>query len=593
MQQNRYSTRQEVSGTFGAVASTHWIATQVGMSLLEKGGNAFDAAAAVAFTLQVVEPHQNSLGGESVILIYPNGAFAPTVVCGQGVAPAAANIPYFRSLGLKHIPLNGLLAAVVPGAFDAWMIMFRDYGTKTLEDILSPAIAYAQNGVPLVTEAHERIARSAPFFREHWASSASVYLPGNLIPQAGELFRNPALSDTYLKILRTASHASGDRVKQIEAARNTFYRGFVAEKVCRFCKMTAVKCSTGQSHFGLLDQDDMGSWEATYETPESIVFNGLRIFKPGGWTQGPAFLQLLALVQGLNIFDLDPFGSEYVHTLVEASKLAYADREAWCGDAGPNNVTVSDLLEEGYIAQRRQLISSNASMDLRPGSPKRQVPQMPCYETHISGGLGETMTSLAAPARPGEGDTCHLDVIDRWGNAVAATPSGGWLYGSPVIPELGFSLSTRAQMFWLQEGLRSSLAPRTRPRTTLSPTIALDDCQAIAFGTRGADYQDQWIAQFFLHHVGFSMDLQEAWDAPKFHSDHWPRSDFPRDASPGKLTLDERYAQTILEELRGRGHLAKIQRGRLWGRGCAAKISGGILRAGTSSAVAPSLAVAR
>jgi gamma-glutamyltranspeptidase/glutathione hydrolase len=148
-------------------------------------------------------------------------------------------------------------------------------------------------------------------------------------------------------------------------------------------------------------------------------------------------------------------------------------------------------------------------------------------------------------------------------------------------------------MFWLQEGLASSLVPRTRPRTTLSPTIALGDDQVMAFGTRGADYQDQWIAQFLLHHVGFSMDLQEAWDAPKFHSDHWPRSDFPRDASPGKLTLDERYGEAVLEDLRGRGHLAKIQKGRRWGRGCAAKKSGGILRAGTSSAVPPSLAVAR
>jgi gamma-glutamyltranspeptidase/glutathione hydrolase len=563
------------------------------MSLLEKGGNAFDAAAAVAFTLQVVEPHQNGLGGEAVVLVHPSGASAPTVVCGQGVAPAAASIHYFRSLGLKHIPPNGLLAAVVPGAFDAWMIMLRDYGTKKLEDILAPAIEYARNGVPLVVEAHQRIAKAAPLFREHWPSSASVYLPGNSVPEAGELFRNPTLSGTYLKLLRTATDASDDRVKQIEAARNAFYRGFVAEKVCQFSKTTAAKCSTGQSHLGLLDLDDMGSWEATYETPESTVFNGLRVFKAGSWTQGPAFLQLLALVQGLNIFDLDPFGSGFVHTLVEAAKLAYADREAWCGDAGQNSVTVADLLEEGYIAQRRQLISSKASMDFRPGSPRGQVPRIPCYETNVTGGLGEELPSLTAPARPGEGDTCHIDVIDRWGNVVAATPSGGWLYGSPVIPELGFSLSTRAQMFWLQEGLLSSLVPRTRPRTTLSPTIALGDGQAIACGTRGADYQDQWIAQFLLNHLGFAMDLQEAWDAPKFHSDHWPRSDYPRDASPGKLTLDERYGQTVIEELRSRGHLVKMQKGRRWGRGCAAKTSGGVLRAATSSAVPPSLAVAR
>jgi gamma-glutamyltranspeptidase/glutathione hydrolase len=295
----------------------------------------------------------------------------------------------------------------------------------------------------------------------------------------------------------------------------------------------------------------------------------------------------------LGILELDAFGSDYVHTFVEASKLAYADREAWCGDAGQNGVAVSDLLQEDYLAQRRGLISSSASLDFRPGSPKGQAPRMPCYNTNVSGGLGEELPALTPATKPGEGDTCHLDVIDRWGNVVAATPSGGWLHGSPVVPELGFSLSTRAQMFWLQEGLRSSLLPRTRPRTTLSPTIALDDTQAIAFGTRGADYQDQWIAQFFLHHAGSSMDLQECWDAPKFHSDHWPRSDFPRDASPGKLTLDERYGPAVLADLKARGHLAKMQTGRRWGRGCAAKTSGGILRAATSSAVPPSLAVAR
>ena len=563
------------------------------MSLLEKGGNAFDAAAAVAFTLQVVEPQQNGLGGEAVILVHPSGASAPTVVCGQGVAPAAANIPYFRSLGLKHIPANGLLAAVVPGAFDAWMILLRDYGTKKLEDILTPAIEYAQNGAPLVLDAHQRIAKAAPLFREHWPSSAAVYLPGNSVPEAGELFRNPNLSSTYQKLLRRAADAGEDRVKQIEAARNAFYKGFVAEEVCRFSRETVANSPSGQSHCGLLDLDDMGSWEATYESPESTVFNGLRVFKAGSWTQGPAFLQALALLQDLNIFDLDPLGSAYVHTFVEAFKLAYADREAWCGDAGPNSITVADLLEEGYVAQRRQLVTANASMDLQPGSPGGQAPRMPSFETNVTGGLGEELPPITRPAKPGEGDTCHIDVIDRWGNVIAATPSGGWLNGSPIIPELGFSLSTRAQMFWLQEGLLSSLVPRTRPRTTLSPTIVLGDGRVVACGARGSDYQDQWIAQFLLNHVGFAMDLQEAWDAPKFHSDHCPRSDYPRDASPGKLTLDERFGETVLEELRSRGHMAKIQKRRRWGRGCAAKTSGGILRAAASSAIPYSLAAAR
>jgi gamma-glutamyltranspeptidase/glutathione hydrolase len=593
MHQNPYSSRQEISGTFGAVSSTHWIATQIGMNILEKGGNAFDAAVAIAFTLHVVEPHQNSLGGEAVILIHPNGAAAPTVVCGQGSAPAKATIDYFTSLGLAQVPSNGLLAAVVPGAFGAWMLMFRDYGTLPLEDVLEPAIAYATNGAPLLPEARQRINKAAPLFREHWTSSAQIYLPGNSIPEAGELLRNEELAQTYERILREATSAGRERTSQIEMARKTFYQGFVADRICKFCADTAVEDSSGTANVGLLDCDDMGSWQPTYEAAASIDFRGFRVFKPGFWTQGPAFLQFLGLVDGFDLFGLNPFGPEYIHNIVEAFKLAYADREAWYGEAECNGGSVSGLLDEDYISRRRRLISSEASMELRPGSLGNRAPRLPRYNMNVSGGLGEELPPLMPPVARGEGDTCHLDVVDRWGNVVAATPSGGWLYGSPAIPGLGFALNTRAQMFWLQEGLSSSLVPRTRPRTTLSPTIALAEDQAIAFGTRGADYQDQWSAQFFLHHLGFAMDLQEAWDAPNFHSDHWPRSDYPRDASPGKLTIDERYGQTTADALRGRGHSVKVQPGRRWGRGCAAEKRAAILRAAASSAVPPSLALAR
>ena len=593
MQQNTYSTRQELVGTFGAVSSTHWIATQIGMSILEIGGNAFDAAAAAAFTLHVVEPHQNSLGGEVVILLSAVGASNPVVVCGQGVVPARTTIGHFKSLGLEVIPSNGLLPAVVPGAFDAWMLMFRDYGTLSLEAILTPAISYARNGSPLVTEACQRIAKAAPLFREHWTSSAKIYLPGNRLPEAGTLFHNPELAATYERILREAAGAGGERTKQIERARSVFYRGFIAEQISEFCARNAAYDSSGTAHIGLLDQDDMGSWSASYEPAASVEFRGFRIFKPGIWSQGPAFLQFLALADAMGIVDLDPFGPEYVHHLIEAFKLVYADREAWCGDAEQDRLPVSALLADDYIQQRRRMISSEASMELVPGTVQGRSPRLPRYDLNVSGGLGEELPRLTPTVARGEGDTCHLDIVDRWGNVVAATSSGGWLYGSPTIPGLGFSLSTRAQMCWLQEGLASSLKPRTRPRTTLSPTIALRDDQAIGFGTRGADYQDQWIAQFFLYHTAFAMDLQEAWDAPNFHSDHWPRSDFPRDASPGKVTLDWRYSESTCEELRRRGHLLKVQPGRRWGRGCAAKKSGLVLRAAASSAVPASLALAR
>jgi gamma-glutamyltranspeptidase len=364
MQQNPYSSRQEISGTFGAVSSTHWIATQIGMNILEKGGNAFDAAVAIAFTLHVVEPHQNSLGGEAVILIHPNGAAAPTVVCGQGAAPAKATIGYFKSLGLAQVPSNGLLAAVVPGAFGAWMLMFRDYGTLPLEAVLGPAIAYAANGAPLLPEARQRISKAAPLFREHWTTSAQIYLPRNSIPEAGELLRNEELAQTYERILSEATSAGCDRTSQIEMARKTFYEGFVADRICKFCADTAVEDSSGSAHVGLLDFDDMGSWQPTYETAASIDFRGFRVFKPGFWTQGPAFLQFLGLVDGFDLFGLHPFGPEYIHNIVEALKLAYADREAWYGEAECNGASVSGLLDEDYISRRRRLISSGASARL-------------------------------------------------------------------------------------------------------------------------------------------------------------------------------------------------------------------------------------
>lgn len=595
MQQNTYSMRQEVSGTFGAVASSHWIATQVGMGILEKGGNAFDAAVAVGFALQVTEPQQNSLGGEAVIMAHRYGAAEPTVVCGQGVAPANATIDYYKSLDLEVVPWNGLLAAVIPGAFDAWMIMLRDYGTMSLADVLTPAIGYAANGVPVTTEMQYRIAKGAATFREHWKTTAAIYLPDDSVPEAGELFSNRELADTYARILREASSAGRDRIRQIEKARNTFYNGFVAERICSFCARNAVKDASGRSHTGLISHDDMSSWQASYERPEVLEFNGLRVFKPGWWTQGPAFLQFLGLLKESDVLAMDPLEPEYVHYVAEAFKLVYADREAWYGDALAPEIDVSVLLSEEYSAQRRSAITADASMTLRPGTIGGLEPCLPRYDTHVTGGNAEHLPPVTAPApRPGEGDTCHIDVIDRWGNTVAATPSGGWMYGSPTVPGLGFSLSTRAQMFWLQEGLASSMKPRTRPRTTLSPTIALDaNGGALAFGTRGADYQDQWNAQFFLNHLAFSMDLQQSWDAPMFHSDHWPRSDFPRDASPGKLTLEERFSEATRENLRARGHTVRVHAARRWGRGCAAKRSDKVMRAAACPSVPPSLAVAR
>ncbi|MGH6930572.1 MAG: gamma-glutamyltransferase, partial [Dongiaceae bacterium] len=261
----RFTTRPEILGTFGVVASTHWLATAAGMAVLEKGGNAFDAAVATGFALQVVEPHLNGPGGEVPIILYSARTDRVDVICGQGVAPAAATIDAYRSLGLDLVPGTGLLAAVVPGAFDAWMLMLRDHGTLDLADVLAPAIGYAETGFPLVPNISRTIETVRSLFETEWPASAALWLKDG-VPAPGSLFRNPPLAETYRRLLREAD-AGGNREARIEAARNAWYRGFVAEAIAGFCRETAVMDTSGRRHRGLLAGDDMARWSATVEQP--------------------------------------------------------------------------------------------------------------------------------------------------------------------------------------------------------------------------------------------------------------------------------------------------------------------------------------
>ncbi|MBO0739493.1 MAG: gamma-glutamyltransferase, partial [Alphaproteobacteria bacterium] len=280
-----FTTRPEIRGTFGVVASTHWIASAVGMSVLEKGGNAFDAAAAAGFTLQVVEPHLNGPLGEAPILLWSEGNRRCDMICGQGTAPAAATIGHFRGLGLDLIPGTGLLAACIPGAFDAWMRLLRDYGTLPLAEILGPAIGYAEKGYPAVARIGDTIAGVAELFRREWPTSAAVYLANGVPPAPGSLFRNPALAATYRRVLVEAG--GGNRESQIEHARNAWYRGFVAEAIDRFCRSEKALDASGRRHGGLLTADDLARWEAPVETPLTFDYRGYRVAKGGAWSQGP------------------------------------------------------------------------------------------------------------------------------------------------------------------------------------------------------------------------------------------------------------------------------------------------------------------
>src|SRR5712692_966599 len=502
---NSFTTRPEIEGTFGVVVSTHWIATAVGMSVLERGGNAFDAAVATAFTLQVVEPHLNGPGGDVPLILNDVRKGRTEVICGQGPAPAKATIAHYRNLGLDMVPGTGLLAACVPGTFDTWMMLLRDYGTMRLGDVLAPAISYAREGHPLVERAHATIATVAELFSRHWPTSAAVYLPGGKVPATGTLFTNKTLAETYRRILREAESAGGDRVREIEAARKTWSQGFVAEAIDRFCRTQEVMDTSGTPHRGVLAGDDIARWHAHIEAPLAYDYGRYTVCKPGPWAQGPVMLQQLALLKGFDFDDADPTSADFVHLLVECSKLAYADREKFYGDPDFAEVPMATLLSDAYNDERRKLVTRQASLELRPGSvkgfgavvkliredgPRRAVGGMGAGEPTV-GRIGEM-----------RGDTVHFDIVDQAGNMISATPSGGWLQSSPVIPELGFCLGTRAQMFWLEEGHPAALAPGKRPRTTLSPTlVGRGSDPYLAWGSPGGDQQDQWTTQFFLRHV--------------------------------------------------------------------------------------------
>ncbi|MHC5261126.1 gamma-glutamyltransferase family protein [Streptomyces sp. UC4497] len=578
-----FTTRPTLQGTFGMVSSTHYLASQSAMAVLEDGGNAYDAAVAAGFVLHVVEPHLNGPAGEVPIILAPTGGEV-RVLCGQGGAPAGATVAHYKSLGLDLVPGTGPLAAAVPGAFDAWMLLLKDHGTKTLADVLKYAIGYAEDGHAPVERVGETVETVRELFETEWPSSAEVYLVDGKAPRPGELLRNPKLAATWKRVIAESEEAAGDdRVAQIEAARKVWREGFIAEALVRQSQRPT-KDTSGERHVGTLTAEDLAGWSASYEAPATYEWNGWTLCKAGGWSQGPAFLQQLALLPP----ELPAYGSaDYVHLLVEGCKLAMADREAWYGDAA--DVPVDALLSDEYNAERRALIDpEKASHELRPGSPLGAEPRLSAHAHAVAAGEeGFDAMGVAGAGEPTvqkstsdeevsangatRGDTCHIDIVDRWGNMVAATPSGGWLQANPVVPELGFPLGTRLQMAWLDEGLPNSLTPGKRPRTTLTPSLALKDgVPVMAFGTPGGDQQDQWQVHFFLAvalrgTVRGGLDLQGAIDAPNWHNDSFPGSFFPRGMRPGSVTVESRIGEEIIAELRSRGHDVTV--GDAWSEG--------------------------
>jgi gamma-glutamyltranspeptidase/glutathione hydrolase len=573
-----FTTRPTLLGTFGMASSTHWIASQSAMRALERGGNAFDAAVTAGFVLHVVEPHLNGPGGEVPAIVATAQDPWPRVLAGQGPAPAGATIDHFRSLGMDLIPGSGPLAAAVPGAVDAWLLLLRDLGTQSLEEVLEPAIGYAAGGHPIGARICATVSSVRELFQNDWPTSAELWLRAGRAPEAGSLFANPMYARTLQRLVDEGRAAGSGRDAQIDGARRAWSQGFVADAVDAFSGQP-FRDSSGGAHPGLVTGSDMAAFSATWEEPTTIDWHGFSVAKTAPWGQGPVLLQTMAVLDALgDPAALDPGTAHGIHAITEALKLAFADREAWYGD-GPD-VPLKTLLSREYAVERAAMVGDRASREVRPGSPDGRQPHVPAYVLDRARRAISALDAKRVDATTGEptvgsdgvtrGDTCHVDVVDRWGNMVSATPSGGWLQSSPTIPELGFPLGSRLQMFWLEEGLASSLVPGRRPRTTLTPTMVhRDGTPVLACGSPGGDQQEQWQLLFLLRHLTGDQSLQEAIDAPAWHTTSLPGSFYPRDVEPGVLVVEDRLDEGVVSALSARGHDVRLSGPWSLGRLCA------------------------
>ena len=531
-------------GREAMISTEHYLSAAAGARIFDRGGNAIDAAVAAALVEGVVNPHMHTIGGEAPMLVRLGSNQRVVAINGNTMAPARATIAHYRALGLDLVPGEGLLAAGVPAAFGAFACALENFGTKSLAEVAGPALALCEDGFPMHPGlcgdddsidvpglGLSSIRANAELYRTRWPSTARVYMPGGELPRSGDLITNPALANLFRRLLEAEAGArKGGREAGLQAAVERFYRGDIAREIV----------AHSDAHGGLLALEDLAAFTTRIEEPAIRTYRGASVFKCGPWSQGPVFLQQLALLEGFDLGAMGHNSGAYLHTLIESAKLAFADREAYYADPEFVDVPLKELLSDRYAALRRALVDpERASMDLRPGDPRAMRAE-----------LGAPIT-----ARSWGGGTTHVDAADRRGNLIAITPSGAWLRSSPVADALGFPLGTRLQTFYLDERHPNALAPRKRPRTTLTPSIGTTrDGRWIAFGTQGGDQQDQWTLQFFLNMAEFGMNLQQAIEAPRYSCMHAPSSFYPHDASPGLVRLENRIDERAREDLAARGH---------------------------------------
>lgn len=555
-----FTTRPVVMGRRGVVTSGHYLATAAGFRIMEQGGNAIDAAAAMCFCLNLLEPQSCGLGGEAPTLVYSAREGRAYAISGMGWSPAAFTIEWCRANGIDLIPGDGYLPACVPSVVGTWALALARFGTMSFAQVLAPAIELAEEGFAVYDGLQQSLAANLTKYTDLYPSTGEVYCPGGQAPRSGDVLRNPEWAQTLRLICRAEADAAGhSRVAGIEAGCRAFYEGEIAARMVDFIRSNPVEDASGTAHTGLLTLADLAEWQAAAEDTVSLEYRGLTVHKCSTWTQGPVFLQQLAILQGFDLAAMGHNSAAYLHTLMEAANLAFADREAYYGDPEFDEVPLAELLSARYNDERRRLVGEHACLEMRPGDVGRGFPGYATRNVADDNRAALSVTRRATRdlglSHAHLGDTTHLDAIDREGNMVASTPSGGWLGSSPVIRGLGFPLGTRGQMFYLNPARPNALAPHKRPRATLTPTLVTrDGAPYMVFGTPGGDCQDQWTLQFFLNVVDFGMDLQDALDQPTVHSVHFPSSFYPRDAYPGRVMAEDRIPAAVLDELRLLGH---------------------------------------
>lgn len=558
----QFSMFPAVRGTKEMVGAANNFEVEAGYRLLQAGGNAVDAGVAAVLAATVTEQARVGLGGEMPLIIKMKGQ-AVRIVAGLGTAPAMATPDFYRKRSpepweregrMPPIPGEGLKAAILPGMVSGLLLALEEHGTKSFAEVAAPAIELA-DGFPMGEEFASFIRNTSPLL-VLWPTSREFFLPGGNPPARGEMFRMPALAKTLREMAAAEKKARGDRKRKIRAVHDLFYQGNIAKRIADF----------NQANGGMITLEDMKKFRAEFDEPRRGTFQGYEVLKPGFWTQGPVMIQALNILSGYDLKAMGHNSPEYLHTVIEAVKLAFADRDRHYGDPKFSTIPESTLLSMAYADERRKLIDpAKASTEHRPGVINGSLPPTPTQ------GGGESSAK----------DTTCVNVVDKWGNVFSATPSGAWL-PSVIAGDTGIPLSIRGESFVIDAGHPNQVAPGKRPRVTLSPTLVLKNKEPyIAMSTPGGDNQDQAMLQVLLNMLVFGMHSQDAVEAPRFQTEHFYASFAHHEFMPGLVNVESRLPKATIDALRAKGHRIVVKGD--WSNGSAPtviKMEGGVLEGG-------------